>query len=265
LRFDALARCSIMRAILPVALLAAVTMACAPSQPPAQLPVPAFVETFAAIDEERWVVADGWSNGDWTANHWREEQVQIAPHGIDIVLDAATDGDKPYASGELQSHEEFRYGYFETRMRVPRGSGLVTGFFTYTRDGHERTWEEIDVEILGRDTHSIQVTYFHRGRDYIVTRPLGFDAAADFHNYGFEWTPAHLRWYVDGTLVHEERGANVPLPRAAQRLYLHLWNTETLTDWLGSIDPDEGPWRLSVACVAFAPRYEGRPLCATSS
>ena len=254
-----------MRGILPiltVVLLAVAVTACAPAP---QLPVPAFVETFAPIDEERWRLADGWSNGDWTANDWREDQVQTAPHGIDIVLDAATGGDKAYASGELQSDEEFRYGYFETRMRVPRGSGLVTGFFTYTRAGHERTWEEIDVEILGRDTHSIQLTYFRRGRDHIVTRPLGFDAAADFHNYGFEWTPDHLRWYVDGTVVREERGADAPLPRAAQRLYLHLWNTETLTDWLGPINPDEGPWRLSVACIAFAPRYEGRPLCAASS
>lgn len=248
-------------AILAVALLAAVATACAPEPQP----VPAFAERFETIDEERWQVADGWSNGDWTANHWREEQIQIAPHGIDIVLDAATDGDKAYTSGELQSRETFRYGYFETRMRVPRGSGLVTGFFTYTRDGHERTWEEIDVEILGRDTRSIQLTYFRRGRDHIVTRPLGFDAASDFHNYGFEWTPDKLRWYVDGTLVHEELGASAPLPRAAQRLYLHLWNTETLTDWLGSIDPDERPWRLSVGCIAFAPRYEGRPLCVSSS
>ena len=51
-----------------------------------------------------------------------------------------------------------------------------------------------------------------------MTRPLGFDAASDFHNYGFEWTPYKLLWYVDGTLVHEERGASAPLPRAAQRL-----------------------------------------------
>jgi endo-1,3-1,4-beta-glycanase ExoK len=254
-----------MRAIFLIAVLAGFTTACAPARAPPQLPVPAFAETFPTLDEERWRVADGWSNGEWTANHWREEQVQVVPHGIDIVLDAATDGDKPYASGELQSDEEFRYGYFEARMRVPSGSGLVTGFFTYTRDGHERTWEEIDIEILGRDTRSIQLTYFHRGRDHIVTRPLGFDAAAGFHTYAFEWMPDHLRWYVDGTLVHEERGGSDPLPRATQRLFLHLWNTETLTEWLGPIEPDEGPWRLSVSCIAYAPRYEGRPLCSPSS
>jgi endo-1,3-1,4-beta-glycanase ExoK len=248
----------------PLCILVLATLAaCTPAQPHTALPP--FVETFAAIDEERWVVADGWSNGEWTANHWREEQVQLAPHGVDLVLERATDGEKPYSSGELQSQEAFRYGYFETRMRVPRGSGLVTGFFTYARDGAEHTWDEVDIEILGRDTRSIQFTYFRRGRSHVVTRPLGFDAAADFHSYGFEWTRQYLRWYVDGELAHQERGDNGPLPRSTQRLYLHLWNSETLTDWLGPIEPNEGPWRLSVTCVAYAPRYEGRPLCGPAS
>jgi endo-1,3-1,4-beta-glycanase ExoK len=244
------------RAPLIVVMLAISAMACAPEPAP-----PPFVDTFADLDETRWRIADGWSNGEWTANDWRSEQISVAPHGIDIVL-ARTDGaEKRFSSGELQSEEVFRYGYFETRLRAPRGSGLVTGFFTYARGRSERSWDEVDIEILGRDTRSIQFTYFRRGRRHIVTQPLGFDAAEDFHNYAFEWTPEHLRWYVNGALVHEELGANGALPRATQRLYLHLWNTETLTRWLGPIEPGAGPWRLGVACVAYAPRYEGRLLC----
>lgn len=248
-----------MRAFILVTALSICLSGCAPA--PSQAAIPPFVETFSALDETRWRIADGWSNGEWTANHWREEQIILRPHGIDIVLDRSREGDKPFTSGELQSEETFRYGYFEARMRPPRGSGLVTGFFTWIRDGAERTWDEIDIEILGRDTRSVQFTYFRRGHRHIVTRPLGFDAAADFHTYAFEWTPQYLRWYVDGRLMHEERGSNGPLPRSRQRLFIHLWNTETLTDWLGPIDPREGPWTLSVACVAYAPQYDGRQLC----
>lgn len=244
------------RLLLPILAL----LACAPS--PAQSALPPFVDTFRALNEDRWVVADGWTSGDWTANDWQREQITLRPHGIDIELERARGvHGKRFSSGELQSEVGYRYGYFETRMRVPRGSGLVTGFFTYTREEELHTWDEIDIEILGRDTRSIQFTYFRRGRRHIVTRPLGFDAAADFHNYAFEWAPDYLRWYVDGTLQHEERGANGQLPHSEQRLFLHLWNTETLTAWLGPINPREGPWRLSVACVAYAPLYEGRQLC----
>lgn len=248
-----------MRAFL---FLSALTLlACSPSPAPA-IPPASFVETFRTLDEDRWRVADGWASGDWTANDWQREQISLAPHGVDILLARAPGVQgKRYSSGELQSEDVYRYGYFEARMRVPRGSGLVTGFFTYMRDGAEHTWHEIDIEILGRNTRSIQLTYFTRGRRHIITRPLTFDASADFHNYAFEWTPRYLRWYVDGRLLHEETGANGALPRSEQRLFIHLWNTETLTDWLGPINPREGPWRLSVACMAYAPRYEGRQLC----
>jgi beta-glucanase (GH16 family) len=223
-----------------------------------------FVDTLGIVDEARWRVADGWSNGDWTANDWRRSQIRRTPTGIEITLARTRGGEKRFSSGELQSENVYRYGYFETRLRAPRGSGLVTGFFTYTRSGPENTWDEIDIEILGRDTRSVQLTYYRNGERHIVTLPLGFDAAAGQHTYGFDWTPRALRWYVDGRLIHEETGANGPLPRDAQRLYLHLWNTETLNDWLGPIMPWEGPWRLDVSCIAYAPQYGGRSLCANA-
>ncbi|MBC7768360.1 MAG: family 16 glycosylhydrolase [Phycisphaerales bacterium] len=222
----------------------------------------AFEERFTAIDESRWRVADGWSNGEWTANDWRRSQVRVVPQGLDMLLSSSRRGEKRYSSGELQSEQLYRYGYFETRMQVPRGSGLVTGFFTYTRPAGENTWDEIDIEILGRDTRSIQFTYFRRGRQHITTLPLPFDAADEQHTYGFEWTPRAIRWYVDGRLFHEEAGENGPLPQTAQRLYLHLWNSETLTDWLGPILPWQGPWRVTVSCIAYAPSYSGASLCA---
>jgi len=221
-----------------------------------------FIERFQTLDETRWVVADGWSNGEATANDWRRSQIQHRPGGVEITLARTAGGERRFSSSELQSRDYYDGGYFEVRMRAPRGSGLVTGFFTYVRPGNESTWEEIDIEILGRDTRSIQFTYFHRGEHHVTTVPLPFDAAKGFHTYGFEWTPSAIRWYVDGRLLHEETGANGPLPRRPQRLYLHLWNSETLTSWLGPILPWEGPWRLAVSCVAHAQHYEGRALCA---
>ena len=235
----------------------------APAQQQQSAP-PRFVETFTAIDEARWVVADGWSNGAWTANDWRREQIARIDDGIEITLARAEDGDKQFTSGELQSHVFYQYGYFETRLRAPRGSGLVTGFFTYVREGGTRSWDEIDIEILGRNTRAVQFTTFNNGRRRITTKALPFDAAEDFHTYGFEWTPRHIRWYVDGVLMHEERAFFIfrRLPQDPQRLYLHLWNSETLTDWLGPIRPEQAPWRLRVSCIAYAERYEGRELCA---
>jgi beta-glucanase (GH16 family) len=186
-------------------------------------------------------------------------QVTARGDGLAIVLSRHEERDGLFSSGEVQSTELYTHGYFETRMQAPRGSGLVSGFFTYSRPGVRGHWDELDIEILGRDTTQVQFTMFHAGARRAVTVPLGFDAAQGFHSYGFEWLPDRIRWYVDGRLLHEARG---DLPNAPQRLISHLWNSATLGEWAGPIDAERASWTLRVACIAHAERYDGVSLCA---
>ena len=223
----------------------------------------AFIERFRALDSNRWVFSDGWSNGSFMENDWRSRAYSITPDGLAITLDWNEPGaGKIFSSGELQSRESFRYGYFEARMKVPAGEGLVTGLFTYTQPNGRSSWEEIDIEILGRDTRTMELTYHVHGRSRQTGIDLGFDASEDFHIYGFEWTENAVRWYVDGRMVHEVRGARVADLRRPQRLYLQLWNSAELYRWVGHINPQEAPWVLHVSCIAQAREYRGAPLCA---
>jgi hypothetical protein len=222
-----------------------------------------FIERFRSLDSNRWVFSDGWTNGSFMENDWQAEQLSITPEGLAITLDRnGPDAPKLFSSGELQSRESFQYGYFESRMRVPRGEGLVTGLFTYTQPEGRSSWEEIDIEILGRDTRTMEVTYHVHGRSRQTGIDLGFDAADDFHTYGFEWTEDAVRWYVDDRLVHEVRGARVADMRRNQRFYLQLWNSAELYRWVGYINPEDAPWVLTVSCMAQAQEYRGRSLCA---
>jgi len=228
----------------------------------AELEGVSFIDRFRGFDRSRWTASDGWDNGPWMANDWQAEQLSF-DNGLTITLDRnGGGGDKLFSSGELQTHEEYQYGYFETRMRVPRGEGLVTGFFTYTQPEGRATWEEIDIEILGRNTRVMEVTYHVHGRSRMTGIDLGFDAADDFHTYAFEWTPEAVRWYVDNRLVHEVNGPRVREMTRPQRFYLQLWNSAELYRWVGHINPDEAPWRLNVSCVAQAREYRGHSLCA---
>ncbi len=223
----------------------------------------AFIERFRTLDSNRWVFSDGWDNGAFMENDWRRSALSTGPEGLAITMDWNPQGSKKlFASGELQSRESFQYGYFEARMRVPRGEGLVTGLFTYTQPQGRSTWEEIDIEILGRDTRTMEVTYHVHGRSRQTAIDLGFDASEGFHTYAFEWTEDALRWYVDNRLVHEVRGARVDDLRRSQRFYIQLWNTAELYRWAGHINPEEAPWVLNVACVAQAREYRGASLCA---
>jgi len=235
-----------------------------PSPPPTWPPIrPApFVDRFEGPRlHPRWFVADGWHNGDWFSNDWRATQLQPTPHGVDLIMARAPEGaEKQYMSAEFRSLEQYLYGYFEARMRVPRGPGLVAAFFTFTRPGDRETQNEIDFEILGRNPLVAELTY-HVGSQAVGERVvLGFDASADFHTYAFEWRPGAIRWYIDNRLVHVSEGQAAELTRP-QNITFNLWNSARMPVWLGPIDEGYAPWRMSVSCVAYAPQYEGRALC----
>jgi endo-1,3-1,4-beta-glycanase ExoK len=240
--------------------------------PAAALPLPRtleqtgepFIDRFegVALDEGRWFVSDGWSNGDWMENDWRRSQVTITPGGLQLMLGPGSAGsDKPLASAEIRTHAEFRYGYFEVRMRVPRDPGLVTGVFTYTGAEGRAKPNEIDIEILGRDTRRIELTIHENGRPTSSKIALPFDAANGFHTYAIEWLPDVVRWYADGAMIHEQSGraaANLTRP---QQFILSPWASRQLDEWVGELDPSGGPWTLDVACAAYAPARPDRALC----
>jgi endo-1,3-1,4-beta-glycanase ExoK len=225
----------------------------------------AFVERFEAdLDDAVWIVSDGWTNGDWMDTAFRRSQTQVGPDGLTITLAPADDPGEvgqPYVTGEIRTLGRYDGGYFEIDMQVPRGAGLVTGFFTYTGAAFGDPHDEIDIEILGKDTTEGMFTIFTNDVAKTTYVPLGFDAAERFHLYAFEWTADYIRWYVDGRLVHEETGDELPLPTTPQIFYLNLWNSSSLTDWLGELDVGAIPQTLHVACMAAAERYEGEPLC----
>lgn len=225
---------------------------------------PHFVDRFGQLEEEaRWAISDGWSNGDWVSSDWRREQVQLSPEGLAIIMARNPPAaEKPYSSGEISTHETYQHGYFEARLRMPRGPGLVVGVFTYTRPEGEDSWNEIDMELLGRDTRTLELTYHVAGEAKKQEVRLPFDAAEGFHTYAFEWRPDAIIWYVDNVVVHEARGDAIERMDRNQRFYVSLWNSTELFRWVGRINPAQAPWRLDVSCVAQAAVYSGRSLCA---
>ena len=221
----------------------------------------AFVERFDGELTERWNISDGWSNGDWMTNDWRASAVETSANALTLHLTPNEEGEAhKLAGGEVQSHARYRYGYFEVRMKLPRAPGLVTGFFTYAgRDGRTRP-NEIDVEILGRNTRVAEFTIHENGKATSKKVTLPFDAADDFHVYGFDWQPGYVRWYVDGKLVHEVKGGAAARLVRPQQVILNLWASEQLDDWVGKLDLTKAPWRLDVSCMAYALTYES-PIC----
>lgn len=222
----------------------------------------AFVDRFDRADlTDRWFFSDGWSNGPWMANDWRATEVEPRGNGVTLHLRPGPEGsDYELAGGEIRTHNFYRYGYFEVRMQAPRGSGIVTGVFTYADRAEGVKPNEIDIEILGRAPKVAELTIHENGRATSKKITMPFDSSDGMHTYGFDWQPGHVRWYADGALIHEVTGSAARRLVRSQQFLISLWGSRKLNGWVGDLDTSRAPWRLEIACVAYAPRYSG-PIC----
>ncbi len=180
-----------------------------------------------------FIPSDGWTNGAPFNCTWRASQVTFSGGIMSLTMDRDS-GSPPYKSGEYRSNNFYKYGLYEVRMKAAKASGIVSSFFTYTGPSDNNPWDEIDIEILGKDTTKMQTNYFTNGTGGHETMVnLGFDASAAFHTYAFEWLPDRINWYVDGNLVLTENGSRGALPVTASKIMMNFWPGTGVDSWLG--------------------------------
>jgi beta-glucanase (GH16 family) len=208
----------------------------------------------------------GFGSANWEKANWanrgvfnvgfRPDHVRLDQQRITLSLDDQDSHGFPFTSGEYRTRGVFSHGRYQVRIKVPRGSGIVSSFFLYTGPTDGTPHDEIDIEFLGRDTSKVQFNYYSGGvGGNEKTHELGFDAAADFHEYGFEWQPGFIAWFVDGVEVHRAREdvTGVPIPTHPGKIMMNLWTgTPTVEDWLGPF-AFEKPLRAQYEDVRFTP------------
>lgn len=205
-----------------------------------------FTDPLDNQDSVRWTRADGWKNGSPFDNAWRADHVSFGDGQLTLRLDDLADLGEPYSSGEYRTTGFYGYGCYEASFRPVGVAGTVTSFFTFAGpydNGGNGRHNEIDVEFAGSDTTRVQFNFWTNDDSYAARNEavvdLGFDARAAAHVYGFKWTAAGIRWYVDGALVYEafDSAAN-PTPKAGDslhRIMLNLWPVdETAAGWAGA-------------------------------
>ena len=264
---------------LPLILSAMLLSACANNQAPTSTTAPAETTTeaaetttttapapksehtdggymFADLSEgmpEFFEASNGWSNGSMFNVTWRDKNVTFENGKMQLIIDndPVPKGGVPYSGGEFRSKDFYGYGLYEVSMKAIKNDGVVSSFFTYTGPSDNNPWDEIDVEILGKDTTQVQFNYFtdsKGGHEYMYE--LGFDASEDFHVYAFEWKEDSITWYVDGKEAHK---AEKRLPVTPSKIMMNAWCGVGVDGWLNAFTDANVPLTAEYEWVRFTP------------
>ncbi|HEY0714117.1 MAG TPA: glycoside hydrolase family 16 protein, partial [Polyangia bacterium] len=170
-------------------------------------------------------------------------------------------------SGELRTkYNNFKYGYYEFRMKPPtnrQGNFIASGFVLRTPRWQD--WRSITVElqaaaklmivptnVIVADNQTMWTTEISDALDV----PVGFDTQAEFHDYGFEWQPDGVKFYVDrATNPNPIRtyapGAKLPIPNKAGKIMMNFWTFPNSLLGGGDMEKNVYPMVLEIEHVRF--------------
>jgi endo-1,3-1,4-beta-glycanase ExoK len=230
---------------------AALTALCGTTAPVFAAGSPSFFDGFDSLSAARWYISDGWANGAHQNCAWSKQEISVSDGMLNVGFSKNPAADnRIYRCGELQTRTDFSYGTYEARLKTPAGSGLNAAFFSYAAPPKAAAHDEIDFEMLLKDTGKVQTGGFANNKGVKSDTPaLPKPSDSDFIDYAFVWAPDSLKYYVDGKLVHSVTDP-AQVQTLPQRIYFSLWGSDTLTDWMGPFT-DPGTIKMQVDWVAY--------------
>ena len=191
----------------------------------------------AALDTNQWF----YRTGKRLLSFQQPENVSVTNGLLRLKLQKENAGGAQYTAGGVISRRQFEYGYYEARFRCAAAAGWHTAFWAmdYTDPGTSKAGtdyaqlveqghvnnashpkaQEIDIceqDSVNPRSYSAGVIDWS-GRN--GKRSVGFgrkyyrdtaDFAADFHVWGCEFTPATVKFYLDGKLTHQAEATKFP-------------------------------------------------------
>ncbi len=159
-----------------------------------------------------------------------------------LVLSAGSLNAKDFKGAELRTKQSFLYGRLEVNMKSAGREGMLSSFFTYNDNSTgPDTWNEIDLEILGRYNDNVQFNTITPGQaNHVRSHPVNYSPHQEYHTYAFEWTPSYVAWFIDGIEVYRQTAAHIQTLNKAQKIMMNIWNP-SFSNWVGQWSPDVLP------------------------
>ena len=163
----------------------------------------------ASPDPDKWYYetgGDGWGNHElqhYVAGNQGDEQLAPIKEGILNIIAKKIDG-KVY-SIRLNTKESWKYGYFEARLKLPKGKGTWPAFWMMPKN--YTAWPddgEIDImEEVGYNPNYVSSAIHCKAYNHSIGTQKTKDvleptAQTEFHLYALKWTEDYICTYVDG-------------------------------------------------------------------
>jgi len=160
----------------------------------------------ATLDNSKWYYRTD-------SKHWSTQlpaNVTVKEGNLYLNVKKETTSTMNYTGAGVISKAGFRYGYYESRFKIPTGTGWHSSFWMMGHDGNGGTgttaaYQEIDVcendskNQFGYSTNLHNWLGTHTSVNGVnVSTP---NLSADFHTWGCEFTPTVINFYFEGQLV----------------------------------------------------------------
>lgn len=197
-----------------------------------------------SIDTGKWRLEDAAQIANQELHYTTPQAVSVSGGMATILAEKRPFMGREYTGGQIDTRGKFafRYGRAEARLRLPRGKGLWTAFWTLPADG--RWPPEFDImESIGVPTTVYHTLHWGAAcplHAYDGNPTSGPDYSSQFGVFTLEWFPGRVDWYVDGVL---RRSVTTNVPDMPMELILGVGVGGT---WPGPPD----------ASTVFPQRYE---------
>ena len=179
------------------------------------------------------------------------------PKGIQVVNGVAQ---QTYTSAQINTRYklDFKYGRFETRMKLLNASGFQPSFYLYPTYEVYGKWPNsgqiIPMTMVGNQANAVVGTTYYG--QYLnnnppqatstYTLPGNTDFASSYHVYACEWDEYEIRFYVDGYQYFKQTlpstsgskpawySVGYPQPAPFDQVFSLYFNLAVGGDWAGN-------------------------------
>jgi beta-glucanase (GH16 family) len=241
-------------------------------------------DDFNVFDGNKWIRETSYNPTNNSLHAYLPQQVTVSGGNLVITSEDEAAGDMPYRSGLVKSRSAQQFGRWEVRANLPTTRGMWPAIWLLPDTG-PNPWPsqgEIDIMENRGNQPTLTSSAFHYGTNPPFSHQFTFSEQqtyrygqienypAGFHTYSAEWTPEHIRFFVDDvhyfTVYDQDVGGFLSQQSAPMQLIINtaiggdflpnpdettVWPQQHLVDWVRVYEAADVPAELTMRNGAF--------------